>query len=376
MARRLFIIPGTCLLVFFFLPAAPLFAKDGDRRDALALFALTLTEISTGYVDDIDTEVLIRHVIDGMTDGLDVYTRLLRPDQFSALKDRIGAGDGSIGLTITRRDGRLVVTAVADGSPADRSGIRPGDVLTAVNGISVSEKEAAPLAARFRGPEGSVIRLSVIPAEETDPVSYTLTRERVRKQGCRSAVHPGGVGYVSIPVFRDGIAAELADILDGLAASENGLTGLVLDLRDNPGGPLDQAVAVADLFLDTGTIVSISGRTAPYNRVFSAFPDPMDHTCPMAVLVNENSASSAELLAAALQDNGRATLIGTRSLGKGSIQAVLPLADGFALQYTVARYHTPKGRIFQGQGVIPDIYVDAVPRDDAPLRRALAVLAD
>ena len=261
-----------------------------------------------------------------------------------------------MGVEITIRDGWLTVVAPGEGSPAEKAGLQPGDRVLKINGISTKEIDLSEAVSLMRGGKGSSITLSLSRASLKQPLEVTLMRKVIRVPSIKSEILDDYYGYVRITSFQERTGDDLKKTLKKLEGSKD-LKGLILDLRNNPGGLLDQAVSVADLFLNDGVIVTTESRNKEIDRR-EAHAEGTEPNYPMIVLINGGSASAAEIVAGALQDQGRAVILGTRSFGKGSVQSVIELEDGSALKLTVARYFTPKGRSIQADGINPDVVVE------------------
>jgi carboxyl-terminal processing protease len=263
-------------------------------------------------------------------------------------------------------DGRIAVVSPIEGTPAARAGIRPGDVILSIDGKPIDDSSIADTISRMRGRAGSHVLISIARAGRPEPLAFDLVRSNVRVRSVRATMLEPGYGYVRVTQFSDTTAADLRKELASLRVSSGKLRGVLLDLRNNPGGVLDAAVETADLFLDEGVIVTASGRTPDATFAHDATPGDVLDGAPLVVLVNGGSASASEIVAGALKDNSRATIVGHRTFGKGSVQTVMPLSDGHAIKLTTSRYYTPSGASIQGSGITPDVVL----ADDAELRRA------
>jgi carboxyl-terminal processing protease len=321
----------------------------------LKTFADVIEMIEKNYVDPVDTEKLVQKAIQGMVSSLDPHSVLLPPEEFEDLQiDTKGKFTG-IGISISIRDGFVTVVSPIEGTPAYRAGIKAGDKILKVDGKPVKDlREAVKM---MRGPKGTKVEVSIIRKGEPEPIVYNLTRDVIPIQSVRATMLKPGYGYVWVTHFRDGTVTDLKKALKKLEKETKPLKGLVLDLRDNPGGLLPESIKMSDLFLTDGDILSIKGRLKRHTRLFSAHDDKDDVKCPLVVLINGGSASASEIVAGALQDNQRAVILGTTSFGKGSVQTVETLRDGYGLKLTIARYYTPSGRSIQAKGIEPDITV-------------------
>ncbi len=321
----------------------------------LKLFTDVLDLIKQNYVDPVDEKKLIESAIQGMVGSLDPHSALLTPEAFRELQiDTHGEFTG-IGIHVTMRDNLVTVIAPIEGTPAYRAGIKAGDRIVKVDGKQTDNLRDA--VNRMRGPKGTKVVVTIIREGEPKPLEFTLVRDVIPIHSVKSAILKPGYGYVWVTNFRDNTYDDLVAALDTMESAKPPLKGLILDLRDNPGGILDQAIKVCDLFLDKGVILSSKGRKGAHVRVYKAHKNAKSRSYPMVVLINGGSASASEIVAGALQDHKRALLLGTTSFGKGSVQAIENLSDGYALKLTIARYYTPSGRSIQAKGVEPDIFV-------------------
>jgi carboxyl-terminal processing protease len=331
-------------------PAPPILSASDSR-----LIDGVLTRIGADYVDRVDLHRLLRRGLTDMVAHLDPYSALLDAAEFAQLRQRTSGSYCGIGVEIGAGRGGIEITRVHAGSPAEHAGIRRGDRLVAVNGGTLGAEDVHMIAEHLQGPAGSPIRLTLARGDAL-PFELSVTRAPVRIDTVAGHLLDGGVGYVRIFYFADATPEELEQALTGLKR-QNGaaLAGLVLDLRGNPGGVLESGIAVADDFLDDGVIVRSVGRDQDANFVARATPGDLLAGRPIAVLVDSGSASAAEIVAQALKDNHRATLIGRRTFGKGSVQTILPLSDGGALRLTTARWSGPSGTSLAGVGLAPDL---------------------
>lgn len=333
-------------------------AGDETTYNSLKLFSDVLEEIESNYVDEVDSEKLIQSAIKGMVSSLDPHSTFMPPEAFDELQDDTKGAFGGIGIVITMKDGILTVISPIEGTPAYRAGIMAGDVIVGIDGDSTRDMALWESVKKMRGPRGDEVVLTVVREGEPDPLEYTLKRDIIPMESVRSTSIKPGYGYVWITNFRANTADDVKKALEKLGAGDVPLKGLIMDLRNNPGGLLNQASEVSDIFLDQGTIVSIKGRLEQHTEVFEAHADTTVRDYPIVVLINGGSASASEIVAGALQDQKRALILGTTSFGKGSVQSVKPLKDGFGLKYTIARYYTPNGRSIQAEGIKPDIEVE------------------
>ena len=322
----------------------------------LRLFSEIFARIKADYVEELDDSQLLRDAVEGMLNGLDPHSVYLDPETFREVNIETRGEFGGLGLEVTLEDGTIRVVAPLDGTPAHQAGLLPGDRIirledTLVQGLSLDEAVS-----QMRGEPGTQIRLLIAREGQPEPFEITLKRAIIRLDSVWSELLDERFGYARVSQFQPGTAMELKQQLASLEIeSANGLAGLVLDLRNNPGGVLDGAVAVSDLFLRQGVIVTTRGRTKDSEVTYSATPNDILVGAPIVVLVNSGSASASEIVAGALQDRKRAVIMGEKTFGKGSVQTILPMNNGAALKLTTARYYTPFNRSIQASGIIPDI---------------------
>ncbi len=331
-------------------------ASNDETYKGLKIFSDVLELIEKNYVDPVDTADLIHKAIQGMVQSLDPHSALLPPDAFEELQiDTQGEFTG-IGIRITMRDGFVTVISPIEGAPAYKAGIKAQDRIIKVDGEATKDLRSAVM--KMRGPKGTDVVVTILREGEAGPMDFKLTRDVIPIESVRALEIKPGYGYVRVTNFRDKTTEDLQDALKKLESAKTPLKGLVLDLRNNPGGLLNQAVEVSDLFLQEGVILSIRGRQNTHTKIFKATPTQATaRDYPMVVLINGGSASASEIVAGALQDHKRALILGTTSFGKGSVQTVESLRDGFGLKFTIARYYTPNGRSIQAKGIEPDIVV-------------------
>lgn len=326
--------------------------------DEVRLFAEALEAIRTAYVQEIDDKTLIDYAIRGMLAGLDPHSAYLSADDYDSLQENTEGEFGGLGIEVGEENGYIKVITPIDDSPADRAGVMPGDLIIEINGRPVREMLVNDAVELLRGEPGSTINLTLMRESEPEPIDVTLTREIIAVDSVRHRLLEPGYAYLRIAQFRVNTGQEVERALEELKAEHGTLRGMVLDLRNNPGGVLQASVQVADAFLTSGRIVYTEGRfDDPDGNFYATAADPSEGV-PLVVLVNTGSASAAEIVAGALQDQGRAVIMGTRSFGKGSVQSVLPLNNERALKLTTSLYFTPAGRSIQALGIEPDIIVD------------------
>lgn len=344
-------------LLFVFTALAPAGAGDEKTYKSLKLFADVLEEIEKNYVDEVDADELVHNAIRGMVGNLDPHSSFMPPEAFGDLQDDTKGKFSGIGIVITMKEGILTVVSPIEGTPAYKAGIQAGDIIIKIDDASTKDMALWEAVNRMRGPRHKEVVITVIRDGQTGPLTFSLKRDLIPITSVRSAMLSPGYGYLRITNFRMNTLEDVEKQLGRMEDEANGLNGLVIDLRDNPGGLLDQAIKISDLFLDRGIIVSIKARLKKNTQEFNAYPDTTDRNYPVVVLINGGSASASEIVAGALQDHSRALILGTPSFGKGSVQTMRPLKDGFGLKYTIARYYTPSGRSIQAKGIVPDIEV-------------------
>ncbi len=331
--------------------------QDGETYKGLKLFSDVLSEIENNYVEPVETEKLIEKAIQGMVSSLDPHSSFLPPEAFDDLQTETKGEFGGIGIVITMRDGRLTVISPIEGTPAYKAGVQAQDMIIKVDGESTKDMMLWEAVKKMRGEPGTPVEIGIYRKGESEVIELTLVRAVIPMDSVRSLTLKPGYGYIWITNFRENTTDEVKKALKELQKENSPLKGLILDLRDDPGGLLDQAVKVSDIFLETGIIVSIKGREGKASEEYTAHQNIGPNDYPIVLLINGGSASASEIVAGALQDNHRALVIGTTSFGKGSVQTVRPLRDGYALKYTIARYYTPSGKSIQAEGIQPDLVV-------------------
>jgi len=330
-------------------------AKSEGAYEELKIFSDVIELIEREYVDEVDTKELIQNAIQGMVHSLDPHSSLLPLDAFKDLQiDTKGKFTG-IGIHITMQDGFVTVISPIEDTPAYNAGILARDRIIKVDGKPTKDLRQA--VNMMRGPKGTKVEVTILREGVKKPLEFKLVRDVIPIQSVKSFNLKPGYGYIRLSNFTGTTTNELLKALEKMEAAEVLLKGLVLDLRNNGGGLLNQSIKVADLFLDDGTILSIKGRNNKNTKVFNATPSSVARNYPMVVLINGGSASASEIVAGALQDHKRALILGTTSFGKGSVQTVETLRDGSGLKLTIARYYTPNDRSIQAKGIQPDIFL-------------------
>ena len=328
--------------------------------ESLEAFSNILSIVKKNYVEDIETKTLVNGAINGMLTSLDPHSAYLTPELYKDLQSDTQGRFGGLGIEITVKGGILTVVSPIEDTPAAKAGIKPGDQIFKIEDEFTKDMSLVDAVKKMRGLRGTKINLTIRREGANELIDFTLVRDVIRVQSVRSRTLEPGYGYVRLAQFQERSDRDLQRALEKIVAEKSGLKGLVLDLRNNPGGLLTQAVRVSDMFLDSGMIVYTEGRIEAQKQKYFAQKDNTSQEYPIVVLVNGGSASASEIVAGALQDHKRAVVLGTKTFGKGSVQTILPLDDNSALRLTTARYFTPKGRSIQATGIVPDIIVEAV----------------
>jgi len=361
--KRAFVISS--LLVVLTLSLGGTVASKGTDTGAtyeqLRLFTEVLSIVQNQYVDEVAPKELIYSAIKGTLRGLDPHSSFLDPESYREMQVETSGSFGGLGIEITLRDDILTVVSPIDGTPAYRAGIQAGDRIVKIDGLATKDMQLSDAVKKMRGKPGTKVTISVVREGWSEPKDFEIQREQIRVHSVRTQDLGGGIGYVKLRQFQEQTAHDLDQVLDKFA--KDGVKAIVLDLRNNPGGLLTAAVEVTEKFVDDGKLVVYTeGRVRNQNMRFSAHAKKAYSAIPMVVLVNQGSASASEIVAGALQDYGRAIVVGVQTFGKGSVQTIIPLSDGSGLRLTTAKYFTPKGRSIHGKGITPDIVVE-VPKD-------------
>jgi len=342
---------------------------SAETSRQLDVLGKVLGIVRSDYVDKPDDDKLVAAAIDGIVKSLDPHSSYMDAKSYRDMQVTTSGQFGGLGMQVNMEDGLLKVVSPIDDTPAARAGILAGDVITQVDGAPVKGLNLSQAVEKMRGTPGTEVRLEIMRKDRADPINLTLIREIIKVSSVRQQLEGNDVGYVRITQFNGRVADELKQAIQSLTtkAPAEQIKGYILDLRNNPGGLLDQAVRVAGAFLISGEIVSIRGRDPDQVQRFTAVPGDLIEGKPLIVLINGGSASASEIVAGALQDQKRATIIGSRTFGKASVQTIIPLGPGNgALRLTTARYYTPSGRSIQAQGIAPDIEVlQDVPKEVA-----------
>ncbi|OGL15052.1 MAG: peptidase S41 [Candidatus Rokubacteria bacterium RIFCSPLOWO2_12_FULL_71_22] len=363
--KKAFVI-GSLLVVLTLSIGGTVASKVTDSSatyEQLKLFTEVLSIVQNQYVDEVPPKELIYSAIKGTLRGLDPHSSFLDPDSYREMQVETTGSFGGLGIEITLRDDVLTIVSPIEGTPAYRAGLQTGDRIVKIDGLSTKDMQLQDAVKRMRGRPGTKVMITVVREGWTEPKDVEITREQIRVHSVRTADLGGGVAYVKLRQFQEQTPPDLVGALD--RAAKSGMKALILDLRNNPGGLLTAAVEVTEEFVDDGKLVVYTeGRMRNQNMRFTAHAKKSYPSLPMVVLVNQGSASASEIVAGALQDWGRAIIVGTQTFGKGSVQTIIPLSDGSGLRLTTAKYFTPKGRSIHGKGITPDIVVE-LPKEPA-----------
>jgi len=324
--------------------------------EEIQTFAEVFERIKRAYVDDVDDRTLLRNAMRGMLSELDPHSAYLDKEEYQSMRESTEGEFGGIGIEVGMENGQLMVITPIDDTPASRAGLMSLDIIISIDGTPTEGMSLQEAVTLMRGDPDTTLEISVLRAGEESPREFTLTREVIRSESVKHELLETGYGYLRISQFQSRTPQQAQQALERMAR-EQPLEGLVLDLRNNPGGVLQAAVGVADLFLDDGLIVYTEGRIPDNELSFSASADTPAGDVPLVVLINSGSASAAEIVAGALQDQRRGIIMGTDSFGKGSVQQIMPLGNGEGLKLTTALYYTPDGRSIQAKGIEPDVDV-------------------
>lgn len=351
------------IFLFLFLPA--LFAAENDDKvyEQLNVFGEAFDKINEMYVEDVDVERLIQSAINGMLNSLDPHSGFLPPRSYEDMQIDTKGSFGGLGIEVTMEEGFVKVVSPMDDTPAFRAGVEAGDYITHIDGEPILGLSLNEAVERMRGPVGEKIVITIVRVSEDEPFDVTIIRDTIKLVAARVRVEDGVV-IMRVSTFNEQTTPNLIEGVEKVLQETEGISGVsgfILDLRNNPGGLLSEAVSVSDLFLEEGEIVSTRGRSESDMDRFSASKGDIAEGRPLIVLINGGSASASEIVAGALQDHSRAILVGTKTFGKGSVQTVVPLAGKVAMRLTTARYFTPSGRSIQAMGVSPDIIVEPQP---------------
>ncbi|MDR2055515.1 MAG: S41 family peptidase [Desulfovibrio sp.] len=330
------------------------------KYDALKRFSQVLDLVERHYVKEVTQTELVNSSVKGMLQGLDPHSNFLTPEEFKEMQQNTSGEFFGVGIEISLENGQVVVVTPIEDTPAFRAGLQTGDVILSINGQAAQELSLQEVVSRIRGPKGTEVELTILHSNSKTPQTLRIVRDAIPLISVKSKKLEDGYYWIRLTRFSERTTEELKDSLKAAekeSRKEAGLKGIVLDLRNNPGGLLDQAVSVSDVFLEQGAIVSIKGRDEKRGHVYEAARQADDVHVPTVALINAGSASASEIVAGALRDQKRALILGERSFGKGSVQKIIPLPDGAGLKLTVALYYTPSGSSIQAEGIVPDMEV-------------------
>ena len=354
----------TLIYVAFFvtlsLASLPLYANDSEvPSEKIQQFVDVYKKIKDQYVDDVDDNTLFNYAIEGMVSKLDPYSDYLSKDDFSELKVGTTGRFGGIGIEITMEDGFVKIITPIDDTPAQKAGLKAGDLVIEVQDVSLKDKSLNDAVKLMRGEPGTKVKVKILREEANQPLDFELTRQIIVSKGIKTQIFNGEIGYLRLSSFQSNSTTNVRDAIYKLRKDTGKMmSALILDLRNNPGGVLGAAVGISDLFLESGKIVYTKGRTNNSDLEYFANSEDILEGLPLYVLINGGSASASEIVAGALQDHQRATIYGEKSFGKASVQSIQEMIDGSALKLTTARYYTPNDRHIHGNGIEPDIKVE------------------
>jgi carboxyl-terminal processing protease len=363
------ILSKRALLLFAFLTALFLLGSYGDSRVSaidrniyknLKTFSEVMDMVEKNYVEPVDNDKLIQGAINGMIKSLDPHSSFMTPEMYKDLEVETRGSFGGLGIEITILKDVLTVVSPIEDTPAYVAGIKAGDQIIRIDGKTTKDITITEAVKKLRGPRDTKVTITIMREGLTKPKDYVITRSVIKIRSVKTKVYDDQIGYIRISQFQERTVDDVKKALREIEAKVRPLKGLVIDMRNNPGGLLNQSVEVSDLFLKSGIIVSTRGRSKGMESKSVAKNDGDEPTCPIVVLVNEGTASAAEIVSGALQDNGRAVILGAQTFGKGSVQTVIPLEGGAALKLTTAKYYTPNGRSIQAEGITPDIVVKLI----------------
>ena len=342
------------------LVSLPLHANDSEvPAEKIQQFVDVYKKIKDQYVDEVDDNTLFNYAIEGMVSKLDPYSDYLSKDDFSELKVGTTGRFGGIGIEITMEDGFVKIITPIDDTPAQKAGLKAGDLVIEVQDVSLKDKSLNDAVKLMRGEPGTKVKVKILRKEANQPLDFELTRQIIVSKGIKTQIFNGEIGYLRLSSFQSNSSTNVRDAIYKLRKDTGKLmSALILDLRNNPGGVLGAAVGISDLFLESGKIVYTKGRTNNSDLEYFANSEDILEGLPLYVLINGGSASASEIVAGALQDHQRATIYGEKSFGKASVQSIQEMIDGSALKLTTARYYTPNDRHIHGNGIEPDIKVE------------------
>lgn len=362
------------------LPISTAYSEISDQKrtetyQQLEILANVLTIVQENYIEDLDPETSIEGAINGMLSSLDPHSSYLTPEDFRELQDQTQGTFSGIGIEVTIKDGALTIISPIEGSPGDAAGLKANDLIMKIDGVHTSELTSEQAIKKLRGKKGSKITISIFREGWNELHDIEIVRDLISLQSVKGYFITPGLAYTRISNFQSHTTKDFKKKLISLE-KEAPLHGLILDLRNNPGGLLNQAVAISDLFLDEGLIVYTKGRSQEQNMTFNATDTDANYDFPIIILVNEGTASASEIVSGALQDHKRAIIVGTRSFGKGSVQTIIPLNGGNGIKLTTAKYYTPSGRSIQEKGIAPDVEVYQQSKSDANQKTSKEIIRE
>ncbi|MBQ3893532.1 MAG: S41 family peptidase [Desulfovibrio sp.] len=357
MKKTRFLTTAALSLMAFLAGGGTMRAVSADTDyDSIRRFSNIMDLVQKYYVKDVTQSELVEGAVKGMLQSLDPHSSFMTKKEFKSMQEETSGEFFGVGVEITMENNQVLVVTPIEDTPGFRAGLRAGDIIVTVDGQFTSEMTLTEVVGKMRGKRGTTVELKVLHKDSSKPVTMSIKRDAIPLISVKSRQLEPGYHWMRVTRFTGNTAQELRKAI-AKAKAEGGIKGMVLDLRNNPGGLLDQSVQVADMFLKKGTVVSVRGRKAEEEKPYLSHDDPDDITCPLVVLVNAGSASASEIVAGALQDRKRALILGERTFGKGSVQNLMPLPDGTGLKLTIARYYTPSGRTIQAEGIKPDFEV-------------------
>ena len=363
--KKVFFLTFT-LITFFFGPYSDsnLSAIDRSTYKSLKTFNEILDMVQKNYVEPVSADKLLQGAVNGMIKTLDPHSSFMTKEMYKELEVETRGSFGGIGIEITMVKDVLTVVSPIEDTPAYKAGVKAGDQIIKINGDSTKDITIMEAVKKLRGPKGTKVSITILREGMAKPEDITMSRDIIKIKSVKSKIYNDNIGYIRIASFQEHTGDDLKRNLLELKAKAHPLNGLVIDLRTNPGGLLNQSIEVSDAFLKKGIIVTTRGRSENMDSKAEAKDDGVEPTCPIVVIVNEGTASAAEIVSGALQDNSRAIVLGKQTFGKGSVQTVIPLDDGSALRLTTAKYYTPNGRSIQAEGITPDIVVKQIKQTD------------
>lgn len=365
---RMHVLLCSLLLVFvLFGTMSPGLASEAENRyEPLKRFSQVLDMVERYYVRDVTRNELVEGAVRGMLQELDPHSSYMDKEEFDEMQVSTSGEFSGIGIEISMRNGQLIVVSPIEDTPAYEAGLKSGDVIIEIDGEPTEGITLIDAVRKIRGPKGSKVKLTVLHKDTKTPDRVTITRDTIPIVSVKSEILEDGYAYLRVTRFNEHTTEELHQALESIA-DKGPIKGIILDLRNNPGGLLDQAVSLADTFLDQGKIVYIQGKDEKTRKDYLAKSQGSDLAVPMVVLINAGSASASEIVAGAMQDHDRALLIGEPTFGKGSVQTIIPLSDGGGMKLTTALYYTPDGRSIQAEGIQPDLHIPLAQSNDSSL---------